>query len=404
MKDARANCVIDLPSLREALEYSSKFYEDRFYVVIDAESFGEFEDRECFQLANDLLLVANFCQVKLIVVIGHFRSRMRIHKRKRLDFLGQILSASEKLKGYLEQITMVGLDSSEPRLAIESGIFKPEDAILAAKVGSIVIFPAAKVESGKPVDVIDISQAIFDLSQADKDNLFSKIIIISSHKGIFDSARNFLAQLTCEQAKKMKVTGQFTDIVMIAVDAIDKMGIKRVHIIDGRKSGGLLIELYTKGGSGTMIYRGDYELIRSATEADAAEVYSLIVHYAKMSMVILQSFAKIRKNIKDFVIATIDGHVVACARLRCFEQEGKAIVSAVVVNPRYICQDVGKKLLAEVESRARTSGSKMISLVNPGWWLYHGFNKGSISDLPDAIKKDYAQRGMSPKILTKILS
>ena len=47
-----------------------------------------------------------------------------------------------------------------------------------------------------------------------------------------------------------------------------KNGIKRTHIVDARIDGGLLLELYSRDGVGTMISTDFYEGIRDARSSD----------------------------------------------------------------------------------------------------------------------------------------
>ena len=55
----------------------------------------------------------------------------------------------------------------------------------------------------------------------------------------------------------------FPNGVMAACMAC-KHGVKRAHLVDARMDGGLLLELYTRDGVGTMISTDFYEGIRPA--------------------------------------------------------------------------------------------------------------------------------------------
>jgi hypothetical protein len=52
-------------------------------------------------------------------------------------------------------------------------------------------------------------------------------------------------------------------------------GTPRAHIIDGRIYEGLLTEIFSKVGIGSMIYRNEYEEIRPARKKDAASIYNI---------------------------------------------------------------------------------------------------------------------------------
>lgn len=53
-------------------------------------------------------------------------------------------------------------------------------------------------------------------------------------------------------------------------------GVKRAHLLDARIDGGLLLELYSRDGVGTMISADFYEGIRRAGPADAEAIAGLL--------------------------------------------------------------------------------------------------------------------------------
>jgi len=64
---------------------------------------------------------------------------------------------------------------------------------------------------------------------------------------------------------------EFPNAVVSAVVAC-KNGIKRTHIVDARIDGGLLLELYSRDGVGTMISTDFYEGIRGARSTDLENI------------------------------------------------------------------------------------------------------------------------------------
>ena len=76
--------------------------------------------------------------------------------------------------------------------------------------------------------------------------------------------------ISCCMEKKCLALRQamaFPNSVVSAVVAC-KNGVKRTHIIDARIDGGLLLELYSRDGVGTMISTDFYEGIRGAQPSD----------------------------------------------------------------------------------------------------------------------------------------
>jgi amino-acid N-acetyltransferase len=60
-----------------------------------------------------------------------------------------------------------------------------------------------------------------------------------------------------------------------AVRAVET-GTPRVHIVDGRLLDGLLNEIFSGEGVGSLVYGNDYQQIRRATRRDVRALYSLI--------------------------------------------------------------------------------------------------------------------------------
>ena len=60
-----------------------------------------------------------------------------------------------------------------------------------------------------------------------------------------------------------------------------RAGVKRAHMIDIRDRGGLLLELYTRDGVGTMVSRDFYEGCRRARSDDLEGIESLLTPLMK---------------------------------------------------------------------------------------------------------------------------
>ena len=53
-----------------------------------------------------------------------------------------------------------------------------------------------------------------------------------------------------------------------------KEGVERVHIIDGREQEGLLGEVFSNEGIGTLVYANEYQAIRPAQKKDVRAVFT----------------------------------------------------------------------------------------------------------------------------------
>ncbi|HZZ19919.1 MAG TPA: amino-acid N-acetyltransferase, partial [Opitutaceae bacterium] len=95
-----------------------------------------------------------------------------------------------------------------------------------------------------------------------------------------------------------------------AVKAIET-GTPRVHIVDGRVFDGLLNEIFSNEGVGSLVYGNDYQQIRKATRRDARLLYNLTRNAVKREELINRTQQAIEKNIDQYFLFEVDEAVVA---------------------------------------------------------------------------------------------
>lgn len=83
-----------------------------------------------------------------------------------------------------------------------------------------------------------------------------KLIMLTNTEGILDKNNNLLIRIDSEKTVKLikdkTIYGGMLPKIECALAAV-KNGVKRAHIIDGRKAHAVLLEIFTKGGVGTLI-------------------------------------------------------------------------------------------------------------------------------------------------------
>jgi amino-acid N-acetyltransferase len=101
-------------------------------------------------------------------------------------------------------------------------------------------------------------------------------------------------------------------------------GVPRIHIIDGRVEEGLLAEVFSNEGIGTLIYANEYQAIRWAQRKDARHILSLIQAGVDNDELVKRTRADIERQINDFFVFEVDRNPVACAALHVYPEENKA--------------------------------------------------------------------------------
>ena len=159
---------------------------------------------------------------------------------------------------------------------------------------------------------------------------------------------------------------------MHAVKAIET-GTPRVHIVDGRVFDGLLNEIFSSEGVGSLIYGNDYQQIRRATvrtdffhsggvgalrhgndhhqirgapRRDVRALYSLIRGGVKREELLHRTQQAIEKNIDQFFVFEVDETIVACVTLIFYPNKPTlAELGSLYVLPFYHNRGIGKKMV-----------------------------------------------------------
>jgi amino-acid N-acetyltransferase len=184
-------------------------------------------------------------------------------------------------------------------------------------------------------------------------------------------------------------------------------GVPRVHLIDGRVEEGLLAEVFSNEGIGTLIYANEYQAIRRAHKKDARAIRALIQTSVENEELVRRSRAEIERQADDFFVFEVDRNPVACAALHIFPDDNKAELACVCVDPRYENQGIGAKLMQYSEAQARALGVAELFCLSTQAFNYFqqkgGFSPGTPDDLPPTRRERYDRSGRRSLVLVKKL-
>ena len=185
-------------------------------------------------------------------------------------------------------------------------------------------------------------------------------------------------------------------------------GIPRVHIINGKVDEGLLAEVFSNDGIGTLIYANEYQQIRPAKKKDIRAIQLLTKASVEAEELVKRSKAVIEKNLGDYFIFEIDKNPVACVALHVYPEQKKGELACLYVSASNENQGIGRKLIQFVENKAREMElGELITLSTQAFTYFQskgGFAEGTPDDLPPARREKYEQSGRNSKVLLKRLA
>ena len=184
-------------------------------------------------------------------------------------------------------------------------------------------------------------------------------------------------------------------------------GIPRVHIINGKVDEGMLAEVFSNDGIGTLIYANEYQQVRRAMKKDVRAIQLLTKKAVEAEELVKRSRAAIEKNLGDYFIFEIDKNTVACVALHVYPEQKKGELACLYVNPSHENHGIGKKLIQFVENKAREMGlGELLTLSTQAFTYFQskgGFAEGTPDDLPPGRREKYDASGRNSKVLVKKL-
>ncbi|MBK5256281.1 MAG: amino-acid N-acetyltransferase [Vicinamibacteria bacterium] len=185
-------------------------------------------------------------------------------------------------------------------------------------------------------------------------------------------------------------------------------GVPRVHVINGQVDEGLLAEIFSNEGVGTLVYANDYRQIRRARKRDLRSLQQLIRASVESEELLPRTRAAIEKQLDDYYIFEVDKNPVACVALHQYPETQQGELACLCVRVGHDNQGVGRRMVQFVEDRARESGLKsLLALSTQAFNFFQskgGFSEGKPDDLPQSRRKRYEESGRRSKVLVKSLA
>jgi len=425
----------NLSQLREILRYVPSYREKVFVVAVDGEIV---EDEHFGNLLLDIALLRSLnVHVILVHGAGHQIRQLAAEKgvqASNSDGTGitdaATLHIALTVANRLTHEILEGLASCDLRgastnavVAHPAGIIKGVDMQFTGKVERIdsaylmmlldqgvvpVIQPLGFDGEGRTYR-LNSDAAAMHVALALK---AIKLVYITTRDGIERGGR-LLRQLSVSEAEEIFKKDQDK----LVPETISKLeyawracagGVERVHIINGRTDAGLLAEVFSATGVGTLVYVNEYQSIRQAKKRDSRVILKLIATSVQNEELVKRTRTGVEKQIADYFLFEIDGNPVGCVALHPFPEHGKAELACLSVDPDYENRGIGRKLMNFMEKTARARGYKQLFLLSTQTFNYFqqkgGFKEAVPEDLPPSRRQLWEESKRNSRVLIKDLA
>ena len=426
-------------SIRQAAPYIQAHRGTTFVIMFD----GDAVDRQFDQLVNDIALI-NTLGIRLVLVHG---ARPQIEQRLKQTHaeiryvnglrvtddgaLAGVKDAVGSLRVEIEARLSMGLVNSPmagARIGIATGNFvtaKPlgiRDGVDYCHTGEVRRIDAPgihqQLDAGRIVLLSPLGYSptgeIFNVTAEEIATATAialhaeKLVLLVDGDGLRDSRRRLIRQFTLLEAEHLlrsrrKLNHDWIRHLNNAV-ASCRRGVKRTHLIDRNIDGGLLLELFTRDGIGTLISAEMYEGLRPASIDDVGGILKLIAPLEAEGVLVKRSRELLEMEIDHFLIVKRDGMIIACAALYPYD-DNIGELACLTVHQDYRSSGRGDSLLEAVEHRARQMGMKKLFVLTTRtshWFRERGFKNVNMSRLP-VKKRELYNYQRNAKVLIKVI-
>ncbi|MBX2838177.1 MAG: amino-acid N-acetyltransferase [Gammaproteobacteria bacterium] len=196
-----------------------------------------------------------------------------------------------------------------------------------------------------------------------------------------------------EQLGPKQTDDMLSRTISTAVSAC-RQGVGRVHLLPQHDGNGLLTELFTREGSGTLVTAEPWETVRSASIEDVGGIIELIEPLQQDGTLATRSREQLELDIGQFLVCERESMIVACAAINIdtHDNEKLAEVFCVVTHPEYRGGGRADRLLRTLENQAREAQCQRLILLSTRtghWFIERGFVEADASELPNTKRNTY---------------
>ena len=240
----------------------------------------------------------------------------------------------------------------------------------------------------------------------------NKLIFVSTEDGL-QMEGEIIRQILSTELKNLltnhpdKIPSAQRSKAQHAAEACES-GVPRTQLINGLVTEGLLAEVFSNEGIGTLVYANEYRQIRPAQKTDAANIMRLSHEAMRQNRLAARTEELIESHLDDYFLYEIDDNPIGCVALHHFPDHKTAELAHLYVKTSHTSQGIGRKLVKFAQKHAREQGlTKLITLSTQSFAYFEnkfGFKEGTSADLPPARHELYKSQSRNSKILIKNLT
>lgn len=240
-----------------------------------------------------------------------------------------------------------------------------------------------------------------------------KLIYLCDASGLVNRKQQPIDALTVDEAEhlaraRVKQAPEIARVLPGSVRAC-RGGVGRVHFLDRKADGAMLMEFFTRDGFGTVMTQDPLARLRDASIEDVGAILAVIEPLEADGTLVKRGRERLEMEITRFSVVEHDGIIVGCAALYPVTAEKgetrTAELACLAVMPDFRRGGFGDQLLRHIEAKARKARMSRLFVLTTRtahWFVERGFVETAVECLPAKRRELYNLQRRS-KVLEKSL-
>lgn len=342
--------------VREVLQYVPLFTGKTFVVVFDE---GLLPESAVAETLLDLIALQRIGVHLVVVVVG--------------GDLGDLINWAIESEFRAEAVTAsVG----------ELGCEEECRALLKRRQGALVDGRGYRVLSSQ------IGSLAKELSAA-------KLMVLLNEKQDFGNQAS-IAEATIQE-------GESSELLVMAAQ-ICRLGVPRVHLLNGHLQGALTAEIFSNEGVGTMVHTDAYREVRPLREEDIPELLAMMGRSVRAAHLVPRNYDQVANRLSDFLIMSFDDNVVGCVAVHRYQEHELGELACLYVKESHEGHGYGAQLVAAAETKGREEGLQgLFALTNRAakFFALQGYQKSEMDLLPETRRQQLEASGRNSEVWAK---
>ncbi|NOQ63988.1 MAG: amino-acid N-acetyltransferase [Methyloprofundus sp.] len=223
-----------------------------------------------------------------------------------------------------------------------------------------------------------------------------KLILMTEQSCLSTATGQLIEQMTSQETQSLIEHDQqleaSTQCALQSAIYGCQSGVQRVHILNRKTDGALLIELFSRDGCGTLISSIEFETLRPAVLSDIPGILELIKPLQQQGLLLARSEEHLEINISDYIVIDRDGLIIGCSALHKIEHSSAGLIACLAVHPDYRRSARGNQLLEQLFIDAKNHALEQLfalSTQTMHWFKERGFQSSDFAELPSSLQQSY---------------